>query len=172
VDIEYIVWPANQTGLPDNSFNAVTAAQCFWYFDVPTTVPEIHRILKPDGRFAMLSMIGLPRESAILAKSEELVLKYNPDWNGNNFDRVKLNPFDWAGDLFYAETLHTYIEELEFTREAWCGRMRACRGVGASLPSDLVAEYDREHDAALKEMAGDCFVIPHQILMNIYRVIK
>jgi len=172
MDIDYIVCPADKTGLPNNSFDAVTAVQCFWYFDVPATVPEIHRVLKPGGRFAVLSMIGLPRESAVLAKSEELVLKYNPGWNGNDFERVELAPFDWAGDLFYAETLHTCIEDLEFTREAWCGRMRACRGVGASLPPDMVAEYDKEHDAALKEMAGDKFRIPHQILMNIYRARK
>ena len=172
MDIDYIVCSADQTGFPDSAFDAVIAAQCFWYFDVPTAIPEIHRVLKPGGRFAVLSMNGLPRESAILAKSEELVLQYNPDWNGNNFDRAKLAPFDWAENLFYAETLHTYVEDLQFTREAWCGRMRACRGVGASLPPDLVAEYDREHDAALKAMADDRFYIPHQVLMHVYRAEK
>lgn len=170
--IDYIVCPANKTGFPDNSFDAVTACQCFWYFDTEATIPEIYRVLKPNGRFAILSMIGLPRESIILAKSEELVLKFNPDWNGNNYDRVKLMPADWISDLFYTETLHTYIEDLEFTRDSWCGRMRACRGVGASLPVDLVAEYDREHREELEKIAGDVFAIPHQIIMQVYRVKK
>ena len=172
MDIDYIICPANETGLPNNSFDVITASQCFWYFDKPTTIPEIYRILKPGGCFAILSMIGLPRESAILAKSEELVLKYNPNWNGNNFDRAKLAPPDWLGELFYTETLHTYVEDLEFSLEAWCGRMRACRGVGASLPPDLVNVYDNEHYAALKEIAGERFKIPHQMIFQVFRAIK
>ena len=170
--IDYVICPSNDTGFSDNTFDVVTACQCFWYFDVTTTIPEIYRILKPGGCFVILSMIGLPRESVILAKSEELVLKFNQDWNGNNFDRVKLAPPDWLSDLFYTETLHTYVESLEFTHETWCGRMRACRGVGASLPADLVAEYDKEHGEALRQMVEDVFTIPHQIIMQIYRVRK
>jgi len=108
----------------------------------------------------------------VCAKSEELVLKINPDWNGNNFDRVKLAPPEWLSDLFYTETLHTYVENLEFTRETWRGRMRACRGVGASLPANLIAEYDKKHDEALRKMVGDVFTIPHQVIMQIYRVMK
>lgn len=167
--IEYTVCPSHNTGFEDNSFNAVTACQCFWYFDIATTIPEIYRVIKPGGCFAILSMIGLPRESKILAKSEELVLRHNPDWNSNDFDRVRLSPADWISDLFYTETLHTYVEDLEFTRESWRGRMRACRGVSASLPSYLVEKYDVEHDNALKEIAEDTFTIPHQIIMQVYR---
>ena len=169
MDINYIVCSSDKTNQPNNTFDVVTACQCFWYFDVSTTIPEIYRILKPSGCFAIISMIGLPKESEILAKSEELVLKYNPSWNGCNFDRVKLAPPNWLGDMFYTETLHTYVEDLEFSRETWCGRMRACRGVGASLPSDLVAEYDTEHNDVLKRIVGDTFKIPHQIILQVYR---
>ena len=172
MDINYIVRAADDTSLPDNSFDAITACQCFWYFDKSTVVPEIYRLLKPGGLFAVLSMIGLPRESEILAKSEELVLKFNPDWNGGDFDRIKLFVPDWLGDMFYVETLHTYVETLEFTRESWCGRMRACRGVGASLSPYLVSEYDRDHMAALKKIAGDVLAIPHQIVMQVFKARK
>ncbi|MCL2693631.1 MAG: class I SAM-dependent methyltransferase [Oscillospiraceae bacterium] len=166
--INYIVCPADDIPAEDNSFDVVTACQCFWYFPVETTIPEIRRVLKPGGRFAILSMIGLPKESAILAKSEELVLKFNPGWNGCNFDRQKLSPPDWLGDRFKVIALHDYVEDVVFTRENWCGRMRACRGVGASLPPDLVEQYDREHYAALLKIAGENFTIPHQFLFQIY----
>lgn len=172
MDIEYIVCTAEETGQPDSSFDTVTAAQCFWYFDIPRAIPELHRILKPHGGFARLSMIALPRESKIAAKSEELVKQFNPDWSGDNFDRVKLAAPDWLGDMFYVETLHTYVEALDFTRETWCGRMRACRGIGASLPPDLVAAYDKAHYDALGEIAGEHFQIPHQVIIEVYRSLK
>ncbi|MDR2546565.1 MAG: methyltransferase domain-containing protein [Lachnospiraceae bacterium] len=171
-NIDYITCPADQVPLADGSFDVVTACQCFWYFPVETTIPEIKRLLKRGGKLAILSMIGLPRESAILAKSEELVLKYNPNWNGCNLDRVKLTPPDWLGDSFSVVALHEYVEEVAFTRKSWCGRMRACRGVGATLPPDLVKEYDKEHFYALCNMAGEVFTIPHQFLFQIYRVNK
>jgi SAM-dependent methyltransferase len=170
-NINYIVSPADRIPFPDKTFDAVTACQCFWYFPIETTIPEIHRVLRNGGRFAILSMIGLPKESKILEKSEELVLKYNPDWNGNNFDRVKLAPPEWLGELFTVVDLYEYVEELEFTRENWCGRMRACRGIGASLPPSLVAEYDKEHYNVLCEIAGETFTIPHQCIFQIFKAI-
>lgn len=36
-----------------------------------------------------------------------------------------------------------YVEDVTFTRDSWCDRMRACRGVGASLPPELVEQYDK-----------------------------
>ena len=172
LDINYVVCPADKIPVEDNSFNVVTACQCFWYFPVETTIPEIKRILKPGGRFAVMSMIGLPRESAILAKSEELVLKFNPTWNGCNFDRAKLSPPDWLENNFAVVALHDYVEDVTFTREGWCGRMRACRGIGASLPPDLVEQYDKEHYIALCAMTDETFTIPHQYLFQIFEVVK
>jgi len=172
LNIEYMVCPADNVPVVDNSFDVAVACQCFWYFPVDTTIPEIRRILKSGGKFAILSMIGLPRESAVLAKSEELVLKFSPNWNGGNFDRVKLSPPDWLKNDFSVVALYDYVEDVTFTREGWCGRMRACRGVGASLPSKLVEQYDKEHYEALCEMADETFTIPHQFLFQIYEVVK
>lgn len=168
LDIDYLVCAADQIPAEDGNFDALTACQCFWYFPVETTIPEFKRVLKSKGRLAILSMIGLPKESAILSKSEELVLKYNPKWNGCNFVRVKLSPPAWLGNDFSVVALHDYVEDVPFTRESWCGRMRACRGVGASLPPDLVEEYDKEHEKALSKLAGETFSIPHQFLFQIF----
>jgi hypothetical protein len=98
-------------------------------------------------------------------------MKFNPGWNGCNFDRKKLSPPEWLGDNFKVIALHDYVEDVAFTRESWCGRMRACRGVGASLPPELVEQYDREHYAALSEIADENFTIPHQFLFQIYEAI-
>jgi ubiquinone/menaquinone biosynthesis C-methylase UbiE len=45
---------AEETGLPDSSADAVTVAQAFHWFDGPTALSEIDRILRPTGRLALV----------------------------------------------------------------------------------------------------------------------
>lgn len=45
---------AERTGLPDASADAVTVAQAFHWFDAPKALTEIHRILRPGGRLAVV----------------------------------------------------------------------------------------------------------------------
>jgi ubiquinone/menaquinone biosynthesis C-methylase UbiE len=50
VEIEYRIAKAEATGLPDASFDIVTAGQCWHWFDRPTAAQEVKRILKPGFR--------------------------------------------------------------------------------------------------------------------------
>jgi ubiquinone/menaquinone biosynthesis C-methylase UbiE len=43
-----------RTGLPEESTDAVTVAQAFHWFDGPAALAEIHRILRPAGRLALV----------------------------------------------------------------------------------------------------------------------
>lgn len=43
--IDYLVTPAEKTNLPDRSFDCITAAQCFFYFDSDVMQREIKRLL-------------------------------------------------------------------------------------------------------------------------------
>lgn len=45
---------AERTGLPDASAGAVTVAQAFHWFDGPAAIAELHRILEPGGRLALV----------------------------------------------------------------------------------------------------------------------
>jgi ubiquinone/menaquinone biosynthesis C-methylase UbiE len=45
---------AERTGLPDASVDAVTVAQAFHWFDGPAALAEIHRVLRPAGRLALV----------------------------------------------------------------------------------------------------------------------
>ena len=50
-DVRFLTSPAESLPFPDGSFDCVTAAQCFWYFDRERVVREIRRVLKPGGIF-------------------------------------------------------------------------------------------------------------------------
>ena len=50
LEIDFRFAKAEATGLPDDSFDVVTAGQCWHWFDRLNAVLEVNRILKPGGR--------------------------------------------------------------------------------------------------------------------------
>lgn len=66
----------------EDTFDVVTACQCFQYFDYEKLFPKLSRMLKKNGKFAIMYMTWLLDDDPIAEKSEELVLKYNPGWIG------------------------------------------------------------------------------------------
>ncbi|MFR5874851.1 MAG: class I SAM-dependent methyltransferase [Eubacterium sp.] len=145
MDINYISASAERIDFPANSFDIVTACQCFMYFDKKIIMPKIHKFLNHDGHFLILYMAWLPFESEIAMKSENLVLKYNPAWTGGRMKRYEINNPDYLEGLFEVSNALTYDIDVAFTRESWNGRMKACRGIDASLSADEIAAFEKEH---------------------------
>ena len=77
-DIKYYVSASEELSFPDNSFDVITACQCFWYFDHEKLIPEFRRMLKSGGSLVVLYMAWLPFEDKIAGMSEELVLNIIP----------------------------------------------------------------------------------------------
>jgi hypothetical protein len=50
-----------------------------------------------------------------------------------------------------------------FTRESWRGRIRASRGVGASMSPEQVAAFDSEHAELLDRIAPPAFRLTHRV---------
>lgn len=170
--IRFLAIPAEKTGLPDHSFDVITACQCFFYFDREQILPEITRLLKPNGRLLVLYMSWLPFESKIARGSEELVLKYNPSWTGANFKRVESEVPDSASGSFDCLRCLAFDLNIPFTRESWHGRIVACRGIGASsLPQEKINAFKKEHLAYLQTVP-ERFVIPHYVTMLDFKVKK
>ena len=49
MDIDYHVAATENINFPDDSFDVVTACQCFWYFDHETLMPKLWRMLRQGG---------------------------------------------------------------------------------------------------------------------------
>lgn len=170
MDIDYIVSSAENIDYPEGSFDIVTACQCFMYFDKKVILPKLHRLLKNDGHFLVLFMAWLPYESEIAKTSEDLVLKYNPQWTGAGMTRYSIDKPDWLMDLFEVDNAIAYDIDVPFTRESWNGRMKACRGIDASLTADKIAEFEKEHLEYLSTVS-EKFTIPHYAtLLDLKRI--
>ena len=169
MNIDYFVMSAEELSFPENSFDVITACQCFWYFDHERIVPELVRILRPGGALVLLYMAWLPLEDKIAGESERLVLKYSPKWSGAGETMHPILVPECYNRDFELVCHEEYPLNVHFTRESWNGRMKACRGVGASLSQDEINSWEKDHIRLLSEIAPQEFDILHYGAMTVLR---
>lgn len=56
MQITFQACSAEQANFPENYFDAVTACQCFWYFNHEILTPILSKILKQNGKILILYM--------------------------------------------------------------------------------------------------------------------
>jgi len=170
MDIEFRCLPAEVSVFPEQSFDVITACQCFFYFDHFKFAPLAKKMLKESGKLVLLYMAWLPFEDMIAGKSEELVLRYNPSWSGCREKRHYINIPEVYHDYFEIEKEEVFDLRVPFTRESWNGRMKACRGIGASLTEAEVGRFDREHMELLEAMVPAEFDVLHYAAISVLKV--
>ncbi len=161
MNIEYYAVGAEDLSFPKNSFDVITACQCYWYFNFEKLTPKLAELLKDDGRLLFLVMNWLPFEDDIAFASERLVLKYNPIWTGANHTMQPITPAEEIYSKFKTVFSEEYLLDIPFTRESWNGRMKACRGIGASLSAEKISKWECEHMDLLEKIAPDKFTVKH-----------
>jgi ubiquinone/menaquinone biosynthesis C-methylase UbiE len=76
--VEVLAGSAEQLPLEDASADAATAAAAFHWFELDRALPELHRVLRPGGRFAIVHNFrdaGQPLQAAV----EEVIGHLLPD---------------------------------------------------------------------------------------------
>jgi SAM-dependent methyltransferase len=156
VRVEYVVAPAERTGLEAGSFDAVTAAQCWQWFDRAKVAREVRRLLRPGGWLAIahFDWVALPGNAAEV--TEELVGRYNPEWLASEHGGIYP---EWLRDVRAAgltdvETF-SFDRDLTYSHEAWRMLVRASPPVVAALSADELARFDESLRAALAERYHD-----------------
>jgi SAM-dependent methyltransferase len=168
--VEFRTVPAEDTGLPPASFDVITASQSWLYFDKTRAIPELKRLLRPNGVFLTSHFGWLSRQDAIAHASEQLVLKHNPKWSHADLSgEVPLVPV-WSVDHFNLHAMFVFDEAIPFTHDSWRGRIRACRGIGATLTGKALEDFDREHEALLRRIAPAQFTVLHRIDAHLFQV--
>ncbi|MCB1045500.1 MAG: class I SAM-dependent methyltransferase [Acidobacteria bacterium] len=163
-DVAFKVEPAEQTSFDNDTFDMVTAGQCWHWFDQVRVLHEIRRVLRPKGHLVIGYYSYLAKLSPIVSATESLVLSLNPQWDMANsdgmypqiVDQVCLNGFQLV------EQFCTHHSE-PFSHERWRGRMRTCNGVGSGgMAPETVAAFDHQL-AIMLEPFPEPMDIPHRL---------
>ncbi len=168
MNINFVVGGAEDRLFEDDSFDTITACQCYWYFNHSKATETLYAQLKPEGRLTFIVMNWLPFEDEIAAESEKVVLKYNPAWSGYGFTRQLITPPQEYLEHFTLERQEQFDLKVPFTRESWHGRIKACRGIGASLDQPAIAAFDKEHSDMLQKYP-ESFDILHYAAITILK---
>ncbi|MGN0593855.1 MAG: class I SAM-dependent methyltransferase [Hominimerdicola sp.] len=165
MDITFFQSSAEDIDFPENTFDVITAFTCFFYFDHEKLMPIIKKILKPNGHLLIGYLAWLPYEDKIAGESEKLILKYNPDWSGAGETRRPIDIPDVYKNNF--EIMHNdYFDvKIPFTIKSWNGRMKACRGIGASLSNEKIMSFETEHIKMLENLTNGEFTILHNLAL-------
>lgn len=165
VSVRYVQARAEHTGLPDASFDVVTAGQCWHWFDRAAAAREARRLLAPSGRLVIAYFDWLPLQGNVVEATENLIRAHNPAWTF--YGGTGIYPA-WFADL--SETGFADIESFSFdvtvpySYEAWLGRIRASAGIAASLPPDAVESFDAAHRELLaRDFPGEPLQVPHRV---------
>ena len=85
LDIDFRVSSAEDSDFPDNSFDVISANQCFLYFDKNVVFTKIKKMLKPNGVLVTSHFSWMPFLDPVAKASEELILKHNPSWTAHSY---------------------------------------------------------------------------------------
>ena len=170
LDIDFRVMPSEEVDFPSKSFDVITANQCFLYFDKKRLIPILKKILKDDGVFVTSHFSWMPFLDPVAKSSEDLILKHNSKWSAHSYAGEIPIAHESLVDDFNVCGFFYYDEKIPFTHETWRGRIRASRGIGASLDQEKIKKFDEEHIELLKDLVPDEFSVIHRIDAHIMRV--
>ncbi|MEO5845651.1 MAG: class I SAM-dependent methyltransferase [Caldimonas sp.] len=166
--VDFAVAAAEALPFADLSFDAVVASQCWMYFDVERTLAEVRRVLRPGGVLVTTHFNWLPRADPVAQASEALVLGLNPEWQGSDWSGQIATEPAWAAGRARVTAMFWFDADVPFTRESWRGRMRACRGVGASLVDADVAAFDAALASWLDAHTARRFTVRHRVDAHVF----
>lgn len=165
LEAEFRAADAEATGLTAKSYDAVTAGQCWHWFQRGAAAAEARRLLVSGGVLAICHFDWLPLPENVVAATEQLIAMHNPFWTLGG--GTGLYP-EWLGDLaaagFQDIESFSYDVAVEYSHADWRGRIRASAGVGGSLGEMEVQAFDAALEAMLaRRFPEDPLEVPHRV---------
>ena len=155
---------AEDTGQNQQSFDLISAGQCWWWFNEDEAIQEARRLLTPGGRLIICSFSYLPLPGNVAGRTEELVLEHNPGWpkaGWNGIHPEHVSALDRGG--FADVESFSYTVDVPFSHEAWRGRIRTCNGVGSALTAERVERFDADLAELLSRSFPPELIVPHRV---------
>jgi ubiquinone/menaquinone biosynthesis C-methylase UbiE len=168
---------AEDTGLPDASFDLATAAQAFHWFDRPRAVEEMARIVRPGGGVALFWNVRRTEASSIVADYEALMSQYFGSAGiGQYLQHGRAAEAD-ATRAAFAESPH--FEQLTYSEPLHQTTMDAGGLIGMAFTASYVRRLDPPEQERLRGelhsllnrhgVANQPFTIPYRIDLWIAR---
>jgi ubiquinone/menaquinone biosynthesis C-methylase UbiE len=172
LNVRFIVAKAEETGLPDKSFDVITSSMSWGYLDQKKMPEEAARLLRENGLLLISSLTWVRDADAITQGTGELLKKYSSEQEHQRRREAGFRIPEWAAatDKFRLKTYHTYYVTIPFTKESWRGRIRASRSVGAILSREKIEEFDGELQELLDDIGKDHFDVEHRITFYIFEL--
>jgi cyclopropane fatty-acyl-phospholipid synthase-like methyltransferase len=169
LDIRFLVSPAEDVQLEEGQFDVITASMCWGYFDKARIVPLVRKLLRPGGKLLVSSTTWLSEADEITRGTEALIARYHENYTdrGRHQDAEPIPV--WAQGNFRLLTYHQYVIGLPFTHEAWRGRLRASKWIGAALSAEKVDAFDRDLADFLARTAKPSFDVDHGVGLQIFQ---
>lgn len=162
--VRFVDGTAEVTGQEGESFDLVTAGQCWWWFDSERAAAEAARVLRPGGRLVICDFSYLPLHGNVSHRTESLILQFNPGWSkagGTRIHPEQVEALDSGG--FRSVESFSYLIDVPFTHDAWRGRIRTCNGVGSALDDADVERFDADLTELLAHEFPGELSIPHRV---------
>ncbi len=167
--ISWMQAPAEDTGLHDDSFEAVTAAQCWHWFDGVASATEMRRVLVPGGRICVCGFDWLPLPDTVPGVTEALIQDVNPAWDlGGIRDPGPEVRTELEGAGFMLVETFSFDVDVPYAVDSWRRRIAASAGI-VNLGSAEQAAFDDELAAVLADrfpgghLADGRLIAPHRV---------
>ena len=168
LEVSWRECPAEDTGLGSASFDVVTAAQCWHWFDGDAAAAEGRRLLVPGGRVAVCGFDWLPLPGTVSGVTEALIQTHNPSWNLGGIR----DPGPWArrqlggAGLVELETF-TFDVDVPYAVNSWRRRIGASAAI-LDLSAEAAAAFDVELAEVLADrFPGDDLIAPHRVWASV-----
>ncbi|MEZ5429335.1 MAG: class I SAM-dependent methyltransferase [Pyrinomonadaceae bacterium] len=118
---ESIGGTAENTGLPDESVDFVTAAQAFHWFDLEKVRPEFKRILRKNGYIALVWNKRQLDSNSFLREYERFLLEYGTDYQKVRHEQITKDVLEQGFGIPFREAV--FPNSQTFDLEGLRGRM-------------------------------------------------
>ena len=100
LNVRFIVAKAEETGLPDKSFDVITSSMSWGYLDQKKMPEEVARLLRENGLLLISSLNWVRDADAITQQTGELLKKYGSEQKHQRRREAGCIIPEWAKDKF------------------------------------------------------------------------